>query len=332
MIKIKYNMKFNYIKSHYLFLTFFLLWEFPFAYSMEINRLYDSNIFFETNVISEKTDTTKTLKLMADTLQKKITSLQKDNAALSGKLEVVNQNLEELKRQVALLGSPVHAILQENIKLKTDSIQRLSMINQDLSAKLKQEEEKHIGFLAKSSQNQKNLDVLSGQNNQYKTFISQAIDEILGIGDSMAGSKLNIDPFKEILQPIQIKKWNSRTAFKRKFDPLLKVIHKTDLTASDLTSIEVLMNDYIHDQEFQNMHPQLYSHLIILFSWKRRFFRLQDTLINELKLAPKEPISSRKRVLQQKIDDMGYFEFPSMEFAIKSAIKDVNYIYIPIPE
>ncbi|MBM3418546.1 MAG: hypothetical protein FJY17_06465, partial [Bacteroidetes bacterium] len=224
-------MKFRYIKAYFLLLLLIVLWEFPFAYSMEINRLYDSNIFFETNVLGDKTDTTKPLKLMADTLQKKISSLQKDNADLRGKLEAVNKNLEELKRQVALLGSPVHAVLLETIKVKTDSLQTLNKNNQDLSANLKQEQEKYTVFYAKSLQNQKRLEDLSAQNKQDETFILKAIDDILGIGDSMAGSKLNIDPYKGILQPTQIKKWDTRTAFKLRFDPLLKVMHKTELTA-----------------------------------------------------------------------------------------------------
>jgi len=324
-------MKFRYIKAYFLLLLLIVLWEYPFAYSMEINRLYDSNIFFETNVLGGKTDTTRALKLMTDTLQKNISSLQKDNADLRGKLEAVNKNLEELKLQVALLGSPVHAILMEKINVKTDSLQTLSKINQGLSAKLKQEEEKQIEFLAKSSQVQKSLDVLSDQNKQYKTFISQAIDEILCNVDSMAGSKLSIDPYKGILQPTQIKKWDSRTAFKLRFDPLLRVIHKTELTASDLTSIEVLMSDYIDNKDFQIMHPQLYSHLVILFSWKRQFVVQQEAVIKDIKNAPKESISSRQQVLQKKIDEMDYFEFPSLELAIKSAINDVNYKYIPIP-
>jgi|GEM_PF-4099645 len=323
-------MKFRYIKAYFLLLLFIVLWEFPFAYSMEINRLYDSNIFLETNVIGDKTDTTRALKLMADTLQKKISSLQKDNADLRGKLEAVNKNLEELKRQVALLGSPVHAILLEAIKVKTDSLQTLSKINQSLSTKLKHEEEKHIGFLAESLQNQKSLEALSDQNEQNKNFISKAIDEILGNVDSMAGSKLSIDPYKGILQPTQIKKWDSRTAFKLKFDPLLKVMHKTELTASDLTSIKVLMNDYRNNKDFQIMHPQLYSYLVILNFWQRQFFRLQDRLNGDLKNAPKEPISSRQDYFQRKIDAMDYFEFPSLEFAIKSAMNDVNYEYIPV--
>ncbi|NDA62377.1 MAG: hypothetical protein EBX50_10065 [Chitinophagia bacterium] len=323
-------MKFRYIKAYFLLLLLIVLWEYPFAYSMEINRLYDSNIFFETNVLGGKTDTTGALKLITDTLQKNISSLQKDNADLRGKLEAVNKNLEELKLQVALLGSPVHAILQENIKLKTDSIQRLSMINQDLSAKWKQEQEKNSGFLAKSSQDKKSLDSLSDQNKQYKTFISQAIDEILGIGDSMVGSKLNIDPYKGILQPTQIKKWDSRTAFKLRFDPLLRVMHKTELSASDLTSIKVLMNDYRNNTDFQIMHPQLYRHLVILNFWQRQFFKREERLIVDLNNAPKEPISSRQEYLQRKIDATDYLEFPSLEFAIKSAMKDVNYNYIPV--
>lgn len=323
-------MRFRRIKVNFLLLIFIVLCKFPFAYSMEINRLYDSGIFFETNVTIDKKDTTKALKLMADTLHKNITSLQKDNSDLRGTLELVKKNLEELKKQVALLGSPVHAILLEAIKVKTDSLQTLSKINQSLSADLKQEEEKNRGFLDKSIQNQKSIDLLYDQNNQYKTFISQAIDEILGIGDSLAGSKLNIDNYKGILQPTQLKKWDSRTAFKLKFDPLLKVMHKKELTASDLTSIKVLMNEYRNNKDFQIMHPQLYSYLVIMNFWQSQFFKFQDRLIGDLNNAPKSPISSRQEYLQIKIDALDYLEYPSLEFAIKSAMNDVNYKYIPI--
>jgi len=235
-----------------------------------------------------------------------------------------------LKLQVALLGSPVHAILMEKINVKTDSIQTLSTINQRLRAELKQERDKHQVCLDKTFQIQKSLEGLSAQNEQHNNFILKAIDDILGNVDSMGGSKLNIDPYKGILQTLQIKKWDSRAAFKLRFDPLLKVMHKTELTASDLTSIKVLMNDYRNNKEFQIMHPQLYRHLVILNFWQRQFFRLQERLIGDLNNAPREPISSRQEYLQRKIDATDYLEFPSLEFAIKSAINDVNYKYIPI--
>jgi hypothetical protein len=107
-------------------------------------------------------------------------------------------------------------------------------------------------------------------------------------------------------------------------------MHKTELTASDLTSIKVLMNDYRNNKEFQDMHPQLYSHLVILNFWQKQFFRLQERLIGDLNNAPTEPISSRQQFFQPKIDGLDYYEFPSLEFAIKSAVKDVNYKYIPV--
>ncbi|MFM7588967.1 MAG: hypothetical protein ACKO55_07610, partial [Bacteroidota bacterium] len=56
----------------------------------------------------------------------------------------------------------------------------------------------------------------------------------------------------------------------------------------------------------------------------------QERLIGDLNNAPKEPISSRQEYLQRKIDATDYLEFPSLEFAIKSAMNDVNYNYIPV--
>ncbi|MFM7747344.1 MAG: hypothetical protein ACKO7X_05430, partial [Bacteroidota bacterium] len=164
----------------------------------------------------------------------------------------------------------------------------------------------------------------------HNNFISKAIDDILGNMDSMAGSKLNIDLYKGILQPTQIKKWDSQTTFKLRFDPLLRVMHKTELSASDLTSIKVLMNDYRNNMDFQIMHPQLYRHLVILNFWQKQFFKLQERLIGDLNNAPKEPISSRQHFFLPKINGMDYYEFPSLEFAIKSAMNDVNYNYIPV--
>ena len=323
-------MKFGNYNACFLLFVFFVFWKFPYAYSKELKAIHHYNFFFDPNVLGDKKDSTRFSNMIVDTLQTKITSLQKSIENFHGKLEILSKNFEALRLQVSPLDSPIHRILVESIMAKNDSLQFLISSNQILYDRLKQEEKNDQACIFKLSQIQKSLEVISAKNDQYKIFISLVVDEILGYEDSMAVFNLSIDPFRDILQAVQIKKWDSRTSFKLKFNPLLKVMYKTELTTTDLTPIEDLFKLYKSNKEFQATHLQLYSHLILLHNWYKRFFKLQTTLIGDLDAAPKTPNSSRKAFFQPKIDHEDYLGFPSLEFAIKSAMNDPNYKYIPV--